>query len=56
MDAIIAAIEKAIENTVIKEWHHSGYLDGTYCDGVRCVIDGEHYLIAVSKEADHGTD
>ena len=21
---------------------------------VRCVIDGEHYLISVSKEADHG--
>ena len=50
MNALVDAIEIAIEKTVLEEWRHAGWIDGTYSDGVRCVVDGKHYLVSVTEE------
>lgn len=38
-------IVKAIEQTVIKEWRHEGYIDCFQSDIVNAVIDGKRYSI-----------
>ena len=45
---ISEAIAKMIEDKILGEWKHEGYIDKTYSDGVNACIDGKHYLIKLT--------
>jgi len=46
---LLEVIIESIENKVIKEWKHKGYIDLLHTDDVTMVIDGNRYLISVKK-------
>lgn len=42
---IIESIASHIENKIIKEWKHEGYIDGMQTDNVFFVLDGKTYCV-----------
>jgi len=45
----IEIISKTIEQKVIKEWKHKGYIDVMHSDDVSVVIDGKRFVISVKE-------
>lgn len=42
---IMEAITNCIENKILKEWRHEGFIDQMLSDGIRFEIDGKKYTI-----------
>ena len=45
---ISECIAKMIEDKIIKEWKHEGYIDQVCHDSVQACIDGKHYTIRLT--------
>lgn len=48
---IIEIISQTIEQKVIKEWKHEGYIDILHSDDVSVVIDGKRFIISIKESA-----
>lgn len=49
---IAEAIQNMVEEKILKDWKHEGFIDGLYGDGTQVCIDGKRYLIEIREVKD----
>ena len=49
---IMEAVVTAIENTIIKEWRHEGFIGGWTSETVNFDIDGKEYVLKLKTVHD----
>lgn len=49
---IAEAIQNMVEEKILKDWKHEGYVDGLCVNGTQVCIDGKRYLIEIREVKD----
>ena len=49
---IMEAFVAAVENVILKEWRHEGFIGGCTSDGANFVIDNREYFLKLKEVSD----
>lgn len=49
---VMEAFVAAVENVILKEWRHEGFIGGWTSDGANFVIDDKEYYLKLKEVSD----